>query len=135
MGPIRIGLKKGKSYEDAHGVTHSNAVIVPGVINHNLALRTISAQWFIYANESAVYSKAPLAVAFSQDFNAQKIPNHTDKDGNVLSYGKASYSEAISMFDFADNGIFIQDPEARDYLMRTSFIGNKPLTEDWEITK
>ncbi|KAB2814554.1 hypothetical protein [Phaeocystidibacter luteus] len=133
MEAIRFNLKDGKAFTDPFGVSHADAVMVPGHIINNLAAKRLEVVFVIYANPASVYVNQPLAIGFKVEINKDGRPNHTDEKGNIIEHGIPSYSEALQMFDITDDGIVVQTQEAVEWLVNASYVHKKPLTEFWEV--
>ncbi|MGY0426334.1 MAG: hypothetical protein ACWIPI_05825 [Polaribacter sp.] len=118
------------------GSTHTNAVLIVSNVINNIIDKQLQISFLVFNSINDIHKK-PIDGGFSLSFN-QKETSETivnTKTGEVIKWGKPSYTDVLALFNIVDNGIVLTSEQAEAWLLNGTEFKTGTLNKGWELIK
>lgn len=133
---LQLKRKENSPFISETGSAHSDAVLVVANVTNNIIDERLQIGFLVFNSINDLDKKpidAGLSLSFDQIDTSETIVN--TNTGEVIKWGKPSYTDVLALFNIVDNGIALTSVQAEAWLLNGVEFKNGVLNENWEFIK
>lgn len=133
---LQLKRKENSPFISETGSTHTDAVLVVSNITNHIIDKQLQVGFLVFNSINDLDKKpidAGFVLSFDQIDNSESIVN--PNTGEVIDWGKPSYTDGLALFNIVDNGIVLTSENSEAWLLNGVEFKNKILSESWELIR
>ncbi|MDB4157985.1 hypothetical protein N9609_00690 [bacterium] len=133
---LQLKRKENSPFISETGSTHTDAVLVVSNITNNIIDKQLQIGFLVFNSINDLDKKpidAGLSLSFDQIDTSETIVN--PDTGEVIKWGKPSYTDVLALFNIVDDGIILTSVQAEALLLNGVEFKNEALIQNWEFIK